>query len=145
MKKKSKETPSTFLCRNCGATHAGPALSYGAEAPAAWYEISENQRKNRSVLSSDQCVIDRKYFFIAGNIEIAIIGSEKVFRWTVWVSLTKKHYERAAALWDKVGREAEPPYFGWLSTSLPAYPDTLNLRTNVHTRPVGIRPYVELE
>ncbi|MFD4373901.1 DUF2199 domain-containing protein, partial [Streptomyces sp. NPDC058527] len=49
-------------------------------------------------------------------------------------------------LWDTPGREAEPPYFGWLTTDLPIYaPTTLNLKTHVHTRPVGERPYVELE
>ena len=48
-------------------------------------------------------------------------------------------------LWESFGRENEPPYFGWLSTALPCYPDTLNLKTHVHTRPVGLRPLVELE
>ena len=32
-----------------------------------------------------------------------------------------------------------------LSTALPIYPDTINLATNVHTRAVGVRPFVELE
>ncbi len=49
-------------------------------------------------------------------------------------------------MWDTVGREAEQPYFGWLTTDLSAYsPTTLNLKTRVHTRPVGERPFVELE
>ncbi|WP_412543093.1 DUF2199 domain-containing protein [Longispora sp. K20-0274] len=44
------------------------------------------------------------------------------------------------------GREAEPPYFGWLSTELGLYtPSTINLKTNLHTRPVGQRPLIELE
>ncbi|WP_269317979.1 DUF2199 domain-containing protein [Exiguobacterium sp. KJ 601] len=34
--------------------------------------------------------------------------------------------------------------FGWLSTELPIYPDTINLKTNVHMRAVGIRPLIEL-
>ena len=37
------------------------------------------------------------------------------------------------------------PFFGWLCTSLPAYPETLHLKTMVHLRDYGIRPYVELE
>jgi len=48
-------------------------------------------------------------------------------------------------LWEVLGREKEPPYFGWLSTALPYYPDTLNLKTIVNTRPVGHRPVIELE
>ena len=44
------------------------------------------------------------------------------------------------------GRENEAPYFGWLSTELPLYgTSTITLKTNVHTRPVGLRPNIELE
>lgn len=44
------------------------------------------------------------------------------------------------------GREDEKPYFGWLTTELPFYsPGTTNLKTNAHTRPVGQRPFIELE
>ena len=36
--------------------------------------------------------------------------------------------------------------FGWLSTHLPVYePSTVNLKTLVHTQPVGERPLLELE
>jgi hypothetical protein len=36
--------------------------------------------------------------------------------------------------------------FVWLSTTLPPYePTTLNLKTNVHTREVGVPPFIELE
>ncbi|MFQ6227966.1 DUF2199 domain-containing protein [Nocardia sp. NPDC002869] len=35
---------------------------------------------------------------------------------------------------------------GWLTTDLSAYsPTTLNLKTRLHTRPVGERPFIELE
>ena len=36
--------------------------------------------------------------------------------------------------------------FGWLMADLPTYePTTLNLKTMVQTRPLGLRPLVELE
>ena len=129
-----------YTCRGCGQYHARLPLSYGVEAPVSWYAIPENQRRRRTVLSSDRREIDDKYFFIVGNVDIPIIGSDEIFRWSVWVSLSKQKYERACALWDRPGREAEPPYFGWLSTSLSPYSDTINLKTLVHTRPVGERP-----
>jgi hypothetical protein len=40
---------------------------------------------------------------------------------------------------------SEPSYFSWLCNSIPAYPDTLHLKTAVHTREVGLRPTIELE
>jgi len=134
-----------YTCRRCGQYHEELPLSYGAEAPVSWFAIPEEQRKRRTVLSSDQCEIDDKYFFIVGSIDIPILGSDQILRWSVRVSLSKQNYERTCALWDRPGRETEPPYFGWLSTSLSPYPDTINLKTMVQTRPVGERPYVELE
>ena len=142
-----------YTCNICGQYHDGLPLSYGSPVPALVHSIPEKEQKRRVLLSSDQCEVrgekffDEKAYFIVGNIDIPIIGSTEIFRWTVWVSVSKENYKRASKLWNKSGREKEPPYFGWLSTSLPLklYPETLNLKTNVHTRPVGIRPFIELE
>lgn len=35
--------------------------------------------------------------------------------------------------------------FGWLSTDIPCYPDTINLKTIVHMKEVGLCPIIELE
>jgi hypothetical protein len=137
--------PKGFRCRTCGKYHRDLPLSYGAEAPLVYYDIPEDERESRTLLSSDQCVIDEKFFFIVGNIDIPILGRDEKFSWSVWVSLSLKNFKRAYELWTTPGRESEPPYFGWLSTRLPGYPDTLNLKTMVHTRSVGRRPFVELE
>ena len=134
-----------YQCQHCGQYHEGPPLSYGAAAPALWYTIPEKERTRRVLLSDDQCEIDNEFFFIVGNIEIPIVGSSERFAWSVWVSLSEANYRRAAKLWKKPGRESELAYFGWLSTSLPVYPETLNLKTSVHTRGVEQRPFVELE
>jgi hypothetical protein len=134
-----------FRCRKCGKYHRELPLHFGVEAPLAYYDIPEAEREARTILSSDQCVIDEKYFFIVGNIDIPVIGHDEMFSWDVWVSLSLQNFKRAFELWTTPGRESEPPYFGWLSTSLPGYPETLNLKTYVHTRAVGKRPFVELE
>jgi hypothetical protein len=134
-----------YLCKTRGKLHQGLPLVYGADAPFIWHLIPQEERKSRAMLSSDQCIIDDKYFFILGRLEIPILNSEEVFCWLVWVSLSANNFARANKLWKKKGREKEPPYFGWLNTFLPIYPETLHLKTNVHTRPVGTRPFVELE
>jgi hypothetical protein len=134
-----------FKCKRCGKFHSEVPLNYRSEAPIYYDEIPQKERAKRATLSEDQCVIDGKHYFIAGNVEIPIKGSNQTFTYTVWVSLSEKNFMRAAALWHKKGREKEPPYFGWLSTRLPGYPDTVNIKTMVHTQPVGIRPTIELE
>jgi hypothetical protein len=64
----------------------------------------------------------------------------------VWTSLSRDNFARTLDIWDREGREAEPPMFGWLTVVLPTYePSTLNLKTMVHTQPLGLRPLVELE
>ncbi|MET8380805.1 DUF2199 domain-containing protein [Streptomyces microflavus] len=55
-------------------------------------------------------------------------------------------FSRAADLWDMPEQESKKPYFGRLTTDLPVHsPTALNLKTDVHPRPIGRRPFVELE
>ncbi len=47
--------------------------------------------------------------------------------------------------WKGPSRTSLGPYFGWLCTKIPEYPDTVFLKTMVHQRAVGQRPVVELD
>jgi hypothetical protein len=135
-----------WVCSICGGRHGDTPVSYAARAPDLWYAIPEEERGYRCLISADQCVIDGQQFFLAGCINIPIVGRKRSFSWAVWVSLAQADFDRASELWETPGRESEPPYAGRLSTELPAYPSsTLNLKAQLRTRPVGFRPYVELE
>ncbi|MFI5756478.1 DUF2199 domain-containing protein [Streptomyces sp. NPDC051569] len=119
-------------------------MGYSTTAPYVWDQSFADAPD--CLLSSDQCVIKGQHYFVKGLIEIPVIGSDDVFSWGVWVSLSRESFARAADLWDTPGRESEKPYFGWLTTELPVYsPSSVNLRTHLHTRPVGERPFIELE
>ncbi|MEV1023146.1 DUF2199 domain-containing protein [Streptomyces sp. NPDC050264] len=119
-------------------------MSYSTPAPYVWEKSFADAPD--CLLSSDQCVIKAQHYFVAGLIEIPVIGSDEVFSWTVWVSLSQDNFARAADLWNSPEREAEEPYSGWLSTELSLYtPSTINLKTYAHTRPVGQRPFIEWE
>jgi hypothetical protein len=120
-------------------------LSFQFEAPYYWHEPPPGEPDSESTLEGDTCIIDGEFFFILGNIPLPIIGSNHSFYWTVWLSLSQQNFDRALELWDRPERSSEPPYFGWLSSQIPGYPDTLNLKTMVHTQPVGERPLIELE
>lgn len=134
-----------YVCATCGAFHADLPLCYGAPAPSFWDLLSEEERAERGELTADLCVIDQADFFVRGHLEIPIQGSAERFIYAVWVSLSETNFARTRALWDSEARAEEPPYFGWFSTSLPGYPETLNLKTLVHTRAVGLVPSIELE
>lgn len=135
-----------FTCSTCGEYHPDLPMCFGPDAPAPWYAIPEGERAARAELTSDQCVIDGEHFFLLGRIEIPVQGSSEIFCWLAWVSLSHANFNRACELWHTAGRESEPPYFGWLCTLLPAYSEpTLHLKTYVHTRAIGERPFIELE
>jgi hypothetical protein len=134
-----------FWFATCGIFHEELPMCYGVPAPDYWEMLSEEERGKRGEITTDLCVIDQSDFFVRGNLEIPVQNSEEVFIYTVWVSLSEKNFARTLELWNSSDREQEPPYFGWLSTSLPGYPPTLNLKTMVHTRAVGTVPFIELE
>jgi hypothetical protein len=104
------------------------------------------ERDERSELGEEQCVIGEEHFFVRGLVRLPVLDAEADFEWGVWVSLSRGDFLRMSDLWQAPGREAEPAYSGSLATALPTYsPSTLDLRTLVHTQPVGLRPVVELE
>ena len=134
-----------FHCRTCGQYHPGLPMDFGANAPVAYDSIPMSEREARCELTPDFCKIDDKEFYIRGCLEIPVVDGPRPFVWGVWASLSEKSYKRMGEIWQTPGRESAPPFFGWLFTSLPLYPDTLLLKTHVHTRPVGQRPFIELE
>jgi hypothetical protein len=134
-----------YHCGTCGQHHNELPMSFGFEAPLAWYGIPAAERADRGHLDTDLCVIDRVHFFIRGNLEIPVVDGQEPFTWGVWTSLSEANYRRAVEMWKTTGREKEPSYFGWFCSRVPGYPETLHLKVRVHTRPVGQRPWIELE
>lgn len=134
-----------FTCTTCGQFHDELPLCFGPAAPVAWFAVPEKERSRRAQLSSDQCIVDGEHFFVLGRILLPIKDHSSPFVWLAWVSLSEKNFRRASELWNSKGREKEPPYFGWLQSSLPYEPTTVSLKTMVHTQPVGERPIIELE
>lgn len=136
---------SGYLCNTCGEYHDELPMCFGPSAPDLWHSIPESERPERGELTSDQCVIDGKYFFVLGRIVIPVIDGPGPFVWLAWVSLSEANFLRTCELWEREGRESEPPYFGWLQSALPYKPTTLNLKTHVQTMPLGERPNIVLQ
>jgi hypothetical protein len=60
---------------------------------------------------------------------------EKMVGIGAWTLLGERHYEH----WDAGREEQEEPWFGWLSNSVPGYPETLVLRGE------ELRPLIRLQ
>ena len=133
-----------FQCTFCNEWHDG-IPGYGAEAPLYYYSVPADERDSRCTLQSDTCVVDQEHFFVRGCLEIPVNGERDPFIWGVWVSLSKRHFDDFVAVFDAPQRTHIGPFFGWLSADLALYPSTENLKTRVHLRDNGVRPYIELE
>lgn len=142
---KATNMDTGWKCSLCDKWHAELPFAYGPRYPDIYFTIPEEERDSRVEADKDFCVIDGKHFFVRGRLEIPVIDSDEVFSWDVWVSLSEKNFNRTIELISSAGRESEPPYFGWLGNNLHLYPDTINLKTQVRTEPVGFAPTIQLE
>ena len=134
-----------FTCSSCGEFHEGLARCLPMRSPTAYFMVPADQREKRCWLTDDFCVIDDRYFFIYGSLELPIHGHAEPFIWGVWASLSERDLDRAQELIGVQGRESEPPYLGWLSSDIPLYPPCLKLVVEVHTQPAGLRPLMILQ
>lgn len=135
-----------YFCETCGQYHEELPMSYGSQQPDYCEDIPEEEQKNRIEMNKDLCIVNDKHFFIRGAIEIPVTDRGWPFIQNILVSLSEPNFDLTLEYWETEGRERKlDPMFGWLSNSIPCYPETLELKTMVHTRSVGIRPFIELE
>lgn len=135
----------TWTCATCGRTHESLPMCFGAEAPWRLLGVAETEFEARVELNADLCVVDGAHFFIRGHIEIPVRGLDVPFAWSVWCSLSEASFLHVNERWHAPDRGDDAPYFGWLCTRLPTYPDTLNLRARVQSRQLSQVPAVRLE
>lgn len=133
-----------FKCACCDEIIKG-IPTFGWNYPLSYLDVPENKREEDVYLTEDLCVIAEKWFFVRGCIEIPVIDHEDPFVWGVWVSLSEENFMEFQDLLGVDKRDHCGPYFGWLNASINIYPDTENLKTMVHIRDDGTRPFIELE
>ena len=134
-----------WTCSRCGQEHVGVPLDWAYDRPVYW----DGPRSGDDWLSEDLCIWTdddgKRNFFIRGVLYLPILESEETFGYGVWSSLSEQSFKRVYDLWEDPARTDEPPYFGWLSNSLPGYPETLNLPLDVMTAELDKRPSLVLQ
>jgi len=119
---------------------------FAADAPLSYYAVPETERASRCKLGTDDCIIDGNSFFVRGCLEIPVHGEvDEPLIWGVWVSLSERSFQTWQEIFDQTHRSHVGPFFGWLNTWLKPYPETMNLKTQVHLRDHSQRPWIELE
>ena len=131
----------SWICGTCGETHEELPLSFAADYPDNYANLSPDQRDIRTTIGSDQCIIDQKQFYIRGCLEIPIQDSDQVFLWGLWALIWEKDYDEIEESWEEQGRECRGPFKGRLGNALSEYDvSTFNLPLTIKLQPVGTRP-----
>jgi hypothetical protein len=130
----------TFKCGACDAWHH-ELPDWGARLPDQLVGAEDRPE----VLIGDELCHAGADHFIRGCLDLPIVGHRERLSFGVWTSLSEASLERVHATWDDDRRAQQPPFFGWLCTRLPGYPDTTLLKAMVFPRPRGERPLVVLE
>jgi hypothetical protein len=133
-----------YRCASCDLEHDDiPAFHF--DRPSDYWAVPEEKRDTDVHLTSDSCVIADRFFFVHGCLEIPIIDHDQVLTFGVWLSLKEDNFLIWQDCYELDHRAHIGPFFGWLCSRLPIYPDTIHLKTMVHLRDHGIRPRVELD
>jgi hypothetical protein len=135
-----------FVCRTYGQTHEEVPLSFAANFPDMYANMSESDRGARALISSDQCIVDETWFFIRGCLEIPVLDGDDPFIWGLWALVTEDVFNELSESWEEQGRETRRgPFKARPANSLSVYPETLNLKLRIIVQPVSTRPIFVLE
>lgn len=134
----------SFKCNSCDEIHEG-SPSFSFPGPYTYFEQDKSVQE-AGELGTDLCWYDDengRHYFIRVCLEIPIHGVSEPFTWGVWVSLSETNFKRYVETYDLP--DLNDSYFGWFCNFLPYYDKTHSLKTSVHPRKGGLRPYIELE
>lgn len=140
----------TWTCTSCGDTHHG-LFDLGCAKPDFW-QGSEDHLPNSVAASStncltdDFCIVDGEHYFVRCVLRLPLVGAAgEYFAFGVWSTLSKKNFAIYMESFDSGEQEGLGPWFGWFSNRLKGYPDTLNLKCQVHPQAARQRPWIELD
>lgn len=137
-----KEKPK-YKCSCCGKVYDKLPLCLGIDYPDFYLSIPEEQRETRIELKESLCVVDEKHFFHRGRLTIPIIDHNENLLFDIWTSISADNFSKRMDLWEDENRINEEPYFGWLQNTVPAYGETLNIKTIAIEQAVGIIPEIK--
>jgi hypothetical protein len=143
-------TRTGLKCASCGQLHKG-LFDLAADAPAHWRGPPEPEPNSAlgdrtHALTHDFCIIEGEATFVRCVLRLPIVGAEnEFFAYGVWSSLSAKNFRLYHDTFDSNEQGELGPWFGWFSSSLKGYPETVGLKCKVHPQSDRKRPFIELE
>ena len=115
-----------YRCGACGKIHKGlPDISFSA--PLDYYEIPEDERMRRAVLSREACVLDDHDFFLRTRLAIPILGQDMGFGWLVWCAIPEADFWTIWQTRHEAGATLDEPFDATLANKLPDFANTHGL------------------
>ncbi|MHA4894634.1 DUF2199 domain-containing protein [Pedobacter sp. PWIIR3] len=128
-----------YTCSHCGGQHDDwPALAYFA--PINYDDVS-SQYEGNFELNDDFCIMDfsdRVDFFIRCTLKLNVTDHCDELDYGVWVSLIESSFNNYSD--NFFNEDHQVSYFGWLSSSLIGYENTVGIPMNVITQIGNSRP-----
>ncbi|WP_439695719.1 DUF2199 domain-containing protein [Mucilaginibacter sp. AW1-7] len=128
-----------FTCSCCGKVYSEIPLCFDSDYPAYYFNVPENEVKERVEMAENLCVIDN-YYFHKGELMIPINDHPKDLIFNVWLTITKENFEIRNTLWNDPERLKQEPYFGFLHNIVPTYDNTLGIKALACENNVGFTP-----
>lgn len=140
--KNKSSKPISSACSVCGRVHDGwPALGYGSPSP--YHDLTAEEREKIAHLDGDFCTIeyaDQTDRFIRVVLRQKVVDCPDTLDYGLWVSLSEASYKD---YWENYDHENHiVQYFGWLSSRLPDYENTMHIPTTVVTKIGNERPEI---
>ena len=136
-KTKVKEDPPTV---NSGSEE-WPALAF--MSPVYYHALPEEEKEQVAKLDEDFCEIhhpEESNLFIRVVLLQQVVGHKEPLNYGLWVSLSEASYKDYQDNFKNSNHEVG--YFGWLSSRIPPYENTLAIPCNVYTRTGNDRPEI---
>jgi len=90
----------SYICSCCGIDFSGFPFSFAADFPDPYANLSREDRELRSIIGSDQCIIDQERFYIRGCIELPISDGGGIFLWGVWARVNEEVFNEISDYWE---------------------------------------------
>jgi len=138
-----------WRCANCTESHHG-LFDLAAHRPEQWqgdetYAPNAAAADSDHILTEDFCILEGEHFFVRCVLELPLIGAGgERFGYGVWSTLSRPNFEKYRDTFDEGEQAGFGPWFGWFSTRLNGYPDTLNLKCDVLPQNDRQRPLIRL-
>ena len=131
-----------YRCQCCGELHdSWPAIAF--RFPNHYLHLSNEEKKTIARVNSDFCIInyeDQTDRFIRVTLSQQVIDHCGELEYGLWVSLSEESFEDYLTHFDDENHITT--YFGWLSSFIPGYENTLSIPTTVQTKADNQRPEI---